>query len=780
MNSNHRALPERLRRFRHWCAIGIAVVAILASCASDPEAKKKQLLQTGNSYYEKGKYKEASLIYRRALQYDRRFAEAYYRLGLAEVAAGRYAEAIQALQRASDLEPGNAEVYEQLSDLYLAFYQSDPKRLGQFLEEVEALTERAEAHRVELRRTSRVRGFIEIGRGRPEEAIKFLREAQRLDPSDKRVALGLAGALSQRGDFAGAERVLQEAIAGDGTFGAAYDLLYELHWRQGQTAKAEAVLRSKCERNPKSLEVWLQLASHFHRTGQAAARDQLLERLTRDPAEFPGALLAAGDFCLRIDQGARAVDYYRRGAETDKPAAGLYWLRIAQALAFQGRHGEALEAVGRVLAADALNPQARHLRAALLVERGDAQAVKEAIEELESLLAKHRSNPVLRYNLGKAYLAAGDLDKAAVQFQEAAQVREYLAPRYELGRIYLVKDQPELAVQLAGEILELQPDSIAGAMLKATALLRTKNARLARGVLEQILKRQPDNRQAQYLLATLNVQERKFREAEPVLRRLAEAAPEDPRYWWGLTQLYALQGRTDQALETLDRQLARDPRSLEARLARATVAANAKRYQAAIADFTEILKDHPGDARVHERLGTTYYLAGDLAAAERHYRKARELSPASLSATLRLALLLGEAGRKEEAKTLLREVLSLAPDHPVALNNLADLLAESPSDLDEALNLAQKAYRQAPDNAKIAETLGAIYVKKNLSEEAIRIFDQLVSRHPAEPRLQYQLAMAHLQKGDKAHAREILEKALRARPAKGDEEKIRQLLAQAR
>jgi predicted Zn-dependent protease len=124
--------------------------------------------------------------------------------------------------------------------------------------------------------------------------------------------------------------------------------------------------------------------------------------------------------------------------------------------------------------------------------------------------------------------------------------------------------------------------------------------------------------------------------------------------------------------------------------------------------------------------------------------------------------------------------LSLAPDHPVALNNLADLLAESPSDLDEALNLAQKAYRQAPDNAKIAETLGAIYVKKNLSEEAIRIFDQLVSRHPAEPRLQYQLAMAHLQKGDKAHAREILEKALRARPAKGDEEKIRQLLAQAR
>lgn len=780
MKSNSRLLPKHRLRVQRWCLVGIAVAALLTSCASDPEAKKRQLLQTGNAYYEKGKYKEASLIYRRALQYDRRFAEAYHRLGLAEMAAGRYAEGMQALQRAADLEPGNPEVYERLSDLYLAFYQSDPKRLEQFLDEVEALTVRAEAHRVEPRLTRRVRGFIEIGRGRFDQAIASLREARRLDPSDTRVVLGLAGALARRGDFAEAERVLEETIRAAPAFGPAYDLLYELALRQKQPAKAEAALRRKCAGDPKNLAVWLQLASHYHRTGQAALRDQVLERLTGQPAEFPGALLAVGDFCLRIGEPARALELYRRGAETQKSAEALYWLRIAQALAFQGRHGEALQAADSLLAAEPNNEQARHLRAALLVERGDPQAVKEAIQELESLLAKQRTNPVLRYNLGKAYLAAGDLDKAAPQFQEAARVREYLAPRYELGRVYLVKDQPELAVQLAEEILELQPDSIPAAMLKATALLRTKSARLARGVLEQILRRQPDNRQAQYLLATLNLQERNLREAEPVLRRLAESAPEDPRFWWGLTELYIAQGRTDQALQTLTRQLERDPHSLEVRLARATVAANAKRYGGAIEDFTAILKDHPGDARVHERLGTTYYLAGDPAAAERHYRKAREANPRSLTATLRLALLVGELGRKEEAKALLREVLNLAPDHPVALNNLADLLAESADDLDEALDLAQRAYRKAPDNAKIAETLGAICVKKKLSDEAIRIFDQLTARHPTEPRLQYQLAMAHLQKGDKAHAREILEKALRARPPKGDEERIRQLLAQAR
>ena len=682
-----RAMP--LARF-----VLVAVVAVVAGCGSNPDVKKAQLLETGNSYLKRGKYREASLIYRRALQYDRRFTEAYYRLGLAEVALGRYLEAMQALQRAADLAPGNAGVYERLSDLYLAFYQADPKRFSRFLEELENLTERAEAHQVDAARTQRVRGFIEIGRQNHDKAIGHLREAHRLDPSEQRVVLGLAGALSLRGDVSEAERMALAALQADGAFSAAYDLLYGLYMRQGSRAKAEGVLRTKCQSNPKSLGPWMQLAAHYHRTGQAEARDDLLERLTHDPAEFPDAHLAAGDFYYGTGQLERAIQLYRRGAELNKGAGSTYKLRIAHALAFQGRTAEALQVVDEVLADNADDTDARHLRGALLVHGGDPKAAVEAIQELESLAARERDNAVLRYNLGKAYLAGGDLDKALGHFREAARVREYLAPRYELGRIYLAKDQPELAVQLASEILEIQPDSIAGRMLKATALLRTRNALQAKEVLRQILKRQPGNRQAQYLLATLNAQEKQFREAEPVLRRLHEDAPDDPRYWWSLSQMYVAQGRVEQAIETLSRQLARQPRSVEVRFARATVAANAKRYATAVEDFTEILKENPKDTGVHERLGTTYYLSGDLRAAESHYRKARELDPASVTASLRLALLVGEMGRKEEAKALLREVLTLVPDHPVVLNNLADLLAESSSDLDEALNLAQKAYRK--------------------------------------------------------------------------------------
>lgn len=752
----------------------------LAACSIDPEARKAQLLATGTNYYERGKFKEASLIFRRALQYDPRFAAAYHRLGMTELALGRYYEAMQAFVRAADLEPGNAEAYEQLSDLYLSVYQADPKRLTQLLDELESLTRRAEDNQVPPERTLRVRGFIEIGRENLDKAVGYLREAQRLNPADQRVILGLAGALGRLGRKQEAERLLTEAIEKQPAFEAAYDLLYDLHLSQGPPARAEAILVRRAEALPSSLAAHLKLAEHYHRTGQAEARDRRLERITADPVEFPDGRLAAGDFCLRLGLLAPAERYYRTGAEAGGPNQQTCRLRLAHVLAYQRRLPEALRVVDEILAGDPKNADARHLRGALLIETGDKKAVQEAVSALEALVLRQRDNPVLRYNLGRAYVAAGDLDRAIPHLLEAAQVREYLAPRYELGRIYLAKQQPELAVQLATEILELHPASITAAMLKATALLETRNAHQARALLEQVLRRQPGNRQAQFLLAGLNLREKRYREAEPVLRRFYESAPQEPQYWWNLTQLYLAQGRLDQALETLNRPLRESPRSPELLLARATVAANARRFDAALRDFEQLLSLTPNDARVHERLATTYYFRGDLRSAEVHYRKARELDRNNATATLRLALLLGELRRRDEAMALLREALELEPDHPVALNNLAHWLAESPEGLDEALRLVQKAYQKVPGHPTVAETLGSIYLKRNMNDEAIQLYRRLAEQEPRRPHWLFKLAQAYLQKGDTRQAVRHLEQALAVQPSPQEERAIRALLEQAR
>ncbi|MBE7541610.1 MAG: CPBP family intramembrane metalloprotease [Solibacteraceae bacterium] len=79
----------------------------------------------------------------------------------------------------------------------------------------------------------------------------------------------------------------------------------------------------------------------------------------------------------------------------------------------------------------------------------------------------------------------------------------------------------------------------------------------------------------------------------------------------------------------------------------------------------------------------------------------------------------------------------------------------------------------------MADTLGWIYIRKNLSDNAIRIFRELTAKHRDNPVYHYHLGMALYQKGDRGGAKQSLQTALSLRPAKDDEVKIRELLTRS-
>src|ERR1700720_2194223 len=87
----------------------LPLLFILASCNKDPKAQAQRYLDNGNKFFAKDKYKEAALMYRRALQKDLRFGEAYYRLGMTDLKLGAYGDALKMLQRAVGLQPENSD-----------------------------------------------------------------------------------------------------------------------------------------------------------------------------------------------------------------------------------------------------------------------------------------------------------------------------------------------------------------------------------------------------------------------------------------------------------------------------------------------------------------------------------------------------------------------------------------------------------------------------------------------------------------------------------------------
>jgi tetratricopeptide (TPR) repeat protein len=100
----------------------------------------------------------------------------------------------------------------------------------------------------------------------------------------------------------------------------------------------------------------------------------------------------------------------------------------------------------------------------------------------------------------------------------------------------------------------------------------------------------------------------------------------------------------------------------------------------------------------------------------------------------------------------------------VAANNLAWLHTERDQNLDLALQLAQRAKQRLSSDPRVNDTLGWIYYKKDLVEQAIPLLEESVRDDAGNPLHQYHLGMAYVLSGAWMKARQPLERALTLKP----------------
>jgi tetratricopeptide (TPR) repeat protein len=109
--------------------------------------------------------------------------------------------------------------------------------------------------------------------------------------------------------------------------------------------------------------------------------------------------------------------------------------------------------------------------------------------------------------------------------------------------------------------------------------------------------------------------------------------------------------------------------------------------------------------------------------------------------------------------------LKLDPQAPVAANNLAWILAESGSNLDEALALARIAKDKLPNNTDVLDTMGWVYYKKGAYASATDLFKGVVVKDPKNPLYQYHLGLSYFQTKNTESARASLSEAIKLDPA---------------
>src|SRR5260370_31906801 len=165
------------------------------------------------------------------------------------------------------------------------------------------------------------------------------------------------------------------------------------------------------------------------------------------------------------------------------------------------------------------------------------------------------------------------------------------------------------------------------------------------------------------------------------------------------------------------------------------------------------------------RIGEAYRKLDDLPGGVPYLERARHLRPDSAAALHGRAVLYDSLGRRSEAKDLYEARLKINGQNAFALNNLASYILDTGGNLDQALTYAQRARQQNPDRLEIADTVGEIYLKKGLVDNAVEIFQDLVRKNPTEWQYRYHLGIALLGKSERAKARTELEPAFASHPA---------------
>jgi len=159
------------------------------------------------------------------------------------------------------------------------------------------------------------------------------------------------------------------------------------------------------------------------------------------------------------------------------------------------------------------------------------------------------------------------------------------------------------------------------------------------------------------------------------------------------------------------------------------------RYSEALEAYRKATESDDSSLRLAARIGLvkSALRIGEFAEAQREAHTLKDLAPFHTEALTVHADAEWAAGAFDEAEAEYRDALSRTPGLSRALHGLARALA-SHNQLDEAMNVAQAALKEAPRDPEIHHTVGAIFERMRRYEQAASAYTNYINLLPNKDR----------------------------------------------
>jgi tetratricopeptide (TPR) repeat protein len=179
-------------------------------------------------------------------------------------------------------------------------------------------------------------------------------------------------------------------------------------------------------------------------------------------------------------------------------------------------------------------------------------------------------------------------------------------------------------------------------------------------------------------------------------------------------------------------------------------------------------------------LGSFYEEIENYKAAEAVLKQGLGIKPDHVKLHFRLGVVYDKWGKKEDSIRQMRLVIKLDPQNANALNYLGYTYADLGKNLDEAEKLIKEALKHKPEDGYIIDSLGWVYFKKGLFQEALTYLKKAVELVPEDPIILEHLGDAYRKLGDPDNALKFYQRSLLQKKENREnlEKKINDILEQ--
>jgi tetratricopeptide (TPR) repeat protein len=720
--------------------------ALAVGCSS--EAAKRRHLDNGDHYRQQGKWAEATIEYRNAVNRDEFWGEARVRLAEAYAETGNPEQAFREFVRAADLMPeDNVVQLKAASYLLLAAHYEDA---------------RARIQRVLDRDPNNVDALLLLGNSLAglkdlDGAIAQVNEALTLEPGRSQAYVNLAVFRVASGNREAAKTAFAQAVATDPSSVAAWLALANFQWSGGDADAAFESLTRAHRLDPGGVLTNRALAIYYLASDRPAEAEQHLKAIAAS-SHTPVAQAALVDFYVaqgRLDDARRLAE-----ALTKHPqAAAAAEVRLANLAYIQGRPAEAHQMLDAVIIRQPNDAESLVLKARWLLGEGKAE---EALELARAAVAANERNAVSVYVRGLAEAATNRTSEAIKSFNEVLRLNPRgAAARLHLSALHLRRGALDMAVLYADEAVNFAPESVEARLARVQALAVRDDVSEALAEIERLKKLASHVALVHALDGSLRLRLGNTAAARAAFTRALDLDPHSVHALEGLTRLDVSDGNLGAARARIEQRLLRASSSRDLLLLAAKVFVAARQHQRAEDVLRQVLRLDPLNIDALTMLRHVFAEQNRLPGARREFAERAQREPLDVGAKLLAAVLAHAQGDIATAAKEYAEIVAVEPRAGLAANNLAWIYAEEGRNLDVALDLAELAAQVVPNQAAVQDTLGWVHYKKRRYGPAARHFAQCIALEPTAAECHYRLGLAYAGSGDRDRAAAALRAALK-------------------